>query len=120
MNSEEWRNRIVESCKASGSYQVFFDDVIDTLAIILEKRDDAQQRYVKSGSKPIVKRINKAGAENLEQNPLLRMINDLNRDALTYWKELGLTARAWKDVTGEKANAGKTKNALMDALKELK
>lgn len=118
MKKKSWKIKIKNECKAAGTYQPFFDSVIDTLADILAKRDEAQELYESTGGKAIVKHTNKSGATNLEQNPCLRLINDLNRDALTYWKECGLTARAWKDTTGEKIVVKKT-NSLAEALKSL-
>jgi P27 family predicted phage terminase small subunit len=98
MTAAEYRKKIVKDCKAIGTYKPQFDGAIDTLCGILEKRDNAQELFEKSGGKVIVKHTNKGGATNLEQNPALRLINDLNRDALAYWRELGLTPAALKRI----------------------
>lgn len=98
MTAAEYRKKIVKDCKAIGTYKPQFDGVINTLCGILEKRDNAQELFEKSGGKAIVKHTNKGGATNLEQNPALRLINDLNRDALAYWRELGLTPAALKRI----------------------
>lgn len=109
MTKEEWKNKIVDSCEKAGTYRDFFDSVIDTLAGILEKRDEANALFIKSGSKVVVTHTNKAGAKNIEQNPLLRLMNDLNRDALAYWRDLGLTPAGYKklnaDVVQDKGGA---------------
>ena len=94
----KWQTRIRKSCEAAGTYKEYFEPIIDTLAGILEKRDAAQQDFVKGGARIIIEYTNKAGITNLVQNPLIRLINDLNRDALTYWKELGLTAASLKKI----------------------
>ena len=60
----------------------------------------------------------RGGATNLEQNPALRLVNDLNRDALAFWKELGLTPAALKRMR-EDALKTKKESALAIALKEL-
>ena len=120
MTKKKWKRIITEACEAAGSYRTFFDPVIDTLAEILHKRDDAEALYKKSGNGPIVKHTNKSGATNLEQNPVLRLINDLNRDALAYWRDLCLTPAAFKKI-----NEGNVKpneaagNALAAVLKEI-
>lgn len=101
MKKEAWKKRIVEAARLAGTYQPFFESVIDTLAAILEKRDDAERLYIKSGASPIVKHTNKGGATNLEQNPALRLINDLNRDALQYWRELGLTPSGLSKISSD-------------------
>lgn len=54
----------------------------------------------------------------MEQNPLLRLINDLNRDALTYWRDLGLTPAGLKKIN-ESALKDNKADALTEALREL-
>ena len=98
MTKLKWVKRITESCKAAGTYREYFDDVIATLADILARRDMAQQLFKKSGGNILVMHTNKAGVTNFEQNPALRMINDLNRDALSYWRDLGLTPAGLKRI----------------------
>ena len=117
MKSRAWRNKIKTCCENAGTYQPFFDPVINTLADILERRDDAQQMFEKSGKKILVKHTNKGGATNIEQNPLVRLINDLNRDSLSYWRELGLTSRSYKQMTGTlevKSDSVSLEKALAD------
>ena len=118
MTKAGWKKKITETAMAAGTYRPFFDPVIDTLAGILEKRDAAQKEFEKSGSHNLVKHTNKTGATNIEQNPLLRLVNDLNRDALAYWKELGLTPAGLKKID-DKALAVKKRNALAEALKDI-
>lgn len=98
MTAEQWKKKIKKDCKAVNTYRPQFDSVIDTLAGILEKRDNAEELFIKTGSNILVKHTNKAGAVNIEQNPTIRLINDLNRDAMQYWKELGLTAASLKKI----------------------
>ena len=115
----KWRPKIKRACKAAGTYKNYFDPVIDTLADILEKRDAAQQEFVEGGSRIMIEYTNKAGATNLTQNPLIRLINDLNRDALTYWKELGLTAASLKKINEAAIKGGSELSALDKALMSL-
>lgn len=118
MKSTAWKKRITDSCKAAGTYRDFFEPVIDTLAGILERRDIAQETFEKSGGNVLVRHTNKAGATNIEQNPALRLINDLNRDALAYWRDLGLTPAGLKRID-EQSMKPKKRSTLADALKEL-
>lgn len=115
MSREEWAARIAASCKAAGTYRPFFDDVITTLADILARRDLAIKMFEASGGNILVKHTNKAGATNIEQNPTLRMINDLNRDALAYWRDLGLTPAGLKKIN-DAAMKAKKRSALAEAL----
>lgn len=118
MKRAEWKEKIVSACQQAGTYREYFEPVIDTLASILEKRDDAQETFEKSGGKTLVKHTNKGGATNIEQNPALRLINDLNRDALAYWRDLGLTPAGLKRID-ENGMKTKKRSALAEALKEL-
>lgn len=113
-----WIERIKYAAEQAGTYRPYFDDVITTLAGILERRDDAQEMFVKAGSNILVKHTNKSGATNIEQNPLLRMINDLNRDALAYWRDLGLTPAGLRRIN-EKALDKPKESALSKALREI-
>ena len=92
--------------------------MIDTLAGILERRDQALEAFEKTGGNVLVKHTNKAGATNIEQNPALRLINDLNRDALAYWRDLGLTPAGLKKID-EGALKKRKGSALAEALREL-
>ena len=113
---EDWAARIAAACQAAGTYRPWFDDVIATLADILAQRDAAVQLFEDSGGEVLIEHTNKAGATNLEQNPVLRLINDLNRDALCYWRDLGLTPAGLKRID-EQAMKQRRKSALAEALK---
>ena len=116
MTAAEWKKRITRDVKAAGTYQKYFGSVIDTLSAILARRDDAEALFIASGGNILVKHTNKAGATNIEQNPTLRMINDLNRDALAYWRDLGLTPAGLKKID-EASMKQRKKSALSEALK---
>lgn len=118
MDAATWKNTIKQAAIEAGTYRPFFESVISTLADILEKRDEAQETFRKTGGRVLVTHTNKAGATNVEQNPALRLVNDLNRDALAYWRELGLTPAGLKRIN-EKAMEKKKTNMLAEALKEL-
>ena len=115
----KWRTRIVKCCEAAGTYKDYFSPVIDTLADILEQRDIVQQQFIEEGSRMLIEYTNKAGATNVMLNPLVKMVNDLNRDALTYWKELGLTAASLKKINEAAIKGGSELSALDKALMEL-
>ena len=118
MDKSAWVERITASAVAAGTYRPYFDDVIDTLADILERRDVARAMFDESGGNIIVNHTNKAGATNIEQNPMLRMVNDLNRDALAYWRDLGLTPAGLRRID-EQSMKQRKKSALAEALKGL-
>lgn len=118
MRKSAWLKRITEATRQAGTYKPYFDAAMETLAAILEKRDEAEALYKKGGSIPVIEHTNKGGSTNMEQNPALRLINDLNRDALQYWRELGLTPSGLNKIN---ANAVKEKDesgpSLVDSLR---
>lgn len=118
MKKRAWKSKIRKACADVGTYRPSFDPVIDTLADILARRDEVQEMYGKSGGNPIIEHTNKSGATNFEQNPALRMVNDLNRDALAYWRDLGLTPAGLKRIN-EEGLQKKKGNALAEALRDL-
>ena len=119
MTAAEWKKRITRDVKAAGTYQKYFGSVIDTLSGILARRDDAEALFIASGGNILVKHTNKGGATNIEQNPALRLINDLNRDALAYWRDLGLTPAGLKRINEEAMKKKPEESALTKALSKL-
>lgn len=96
MKKATWKRRIKKQCEEAGTYRPFFDSVIDTLAGILETRDNAQEKFEASGGQTIIKYTNKGGATNIVKNPALVVVMDCNAQALQYWQQLGLTSQSYK------------------------
>lgn len=101
MDRNGWKKRIKKASKAAGTYQPFFDHVIDTLAQILEERDKVREQYESSGGHPTIIHVNKAKEKNAVKNPMLVMEMDLNAQALAYWRDLGLTPAGLKKLNAE-------------------
>ena len=118
MDAKNWQERIKDAAVSVGTYRPAFDSVIETLADILARRDQIREAFEESGEPSVVEHTNKGGSTNLEQNPAVRLINDLNRDALAYWRDLGLTPAGLKRIN-EKAMEKRKGNALAEALREL-
>ena len=89
----------MKKCESVGTYRPEFLPVINTLADILEERDNVRAQYRKEGSRPVITKISDRGAVNSGKNPLLTAWEDLNKDALAYWKELGLTPAGLKKLS---------------------
>ena len=66
----------------------------------------------------LIEHTNKAGATNIEQNPAIRLINDLNRDALAYCRELGLTAASLRRIN-ESALRPVRRSLLVEMINDL-
>ena len=118
MDKKSWRRKIAAACKKVGTYQKSFDAVIDTLAETMERRDEVAEVYVNSGAHPIITHVNKAGAVNPEKNPALLLWDDLNKSALAYWRDLGLTPAGLRKLTAE-TQTTKPTSALDKAILEL-
>lgn len=119
MTKTKWKNKIKKACVEAGTYQKYFDPVIDTLAAILETRDKAQEKYEEEGCEPIIEYTNKNDATNYVKNPMLVVIRDCNDQALAYWRDLGLTPKGLK-MLGEKGLINKDKGGgLASALADL-
>lgn len=116
MKRRTWSKRIKECCVEAGTYQRYFDNVIESLAAILEKRDEVENAYIESGEDPIVEYTNKGGSTNKVVNPALSLWDNLNKTALTYWRELGLTPSGYKKITGDKPKEEQKMSGLAAAL----
>ena len=101
MVAKTWKTKIKQQLRALGTDEQAFDSVISALSDVLEQRDAVYSQYIEEGSKPVREYTNKAGATNLTKNPLLILWDDLNKTALAYWRELGLTPSSYKKMTGE-------------------
>lgn len=101
MKKIAWKRKIKAACESAGTYQDCFQNAIDALAEILEKRDEAENQYKQTKCRPVISHTNKYGATNLVKNPTLILWKDLNDSALAYWRELGLTPSSYKKMTGD-------------------
>ena len=119
MNKDEWVEKITEACKNAGTFRPYFASVIDTLAETLEARDDARQKYKQTGSNSVVTHTNKGGNTNIVKNPALVVIDDLNKTALAYWRDLGLTPAGLKRINENAMKKGADKATLGSVLKDL-
>lgn len=118
MEKEWWRENIVKACKEAGTYQQYFEAVIDTLAQVLEDRDKADKQFEMSGGNPTIVHTNKAHESNVVKNPILVMRNELNAQALSFWRELGLTPKGLKTLNDDVIK-NKTSGSFEEILKKL-
>ena len=91
----------MSACEQAGTYKPYFDAIIDSLSSLMEMRDDAQEHYEKLGGHPVVKHTNKFGATNIVKNPALVVIMECNSQALSYWRDLGLTPSGYKKLNAD-------------------
>lgn len=119
MTADLWKRTIKRETKAVGTYRKSFDQMIDALSKILAERDRAYDQYLEEGAQTIVEKVSDRGAVNNVKNPLLVLWADLNRDALAYWRDLGLTPAGLKRINEEAMTKKSSGSALEEALKNL-
>lgn len=119
MDRANWQKKIIESCENVGTYKASYGAMIETLAAVLEQRDAVMEQYEAEGSEAIVEHTNKAGATNKVKNPLLILIMDLNTQALSYWRDLGLTPAGLKKINADALNAKATSDGFEALLAKL-
>lgn len=120
MKKNIWKKRIKSACEAAGTYKPYFDIVIDELAGILERRDDAEAQY-DLDPRPVIEYTNKAEATNIVKNPLLMLIDDMNKSSLQYWRDLGLTPAGLRKINEQALKEQEEKkNSLLDKLAEMR
>lgn len=118
LTAKQWATKIKKLCRRADVKAANYAPVIESLAEILEQRDQTMADYRENGSGPIVEHTNKAGATNLCRSPYLELWDMLNKTALAYWRELGLTPAAYKKVCGA-APKNAAVGTLAAALREI-
>ena len=121
MKKKAWKTRTKKACIEAGTYKPYFDYVIDALARILEKRDQIQEVIDSGEEELIIETTNKSGFTNRVINPLFKTWKEINEQAISYWRELGLTPAGLKKINDEafqKEKSRKATNNLMEMLEE--
>ena len=116
MSKTKWKNLIIKQLTALGLQNDAYESTVESLAAILEQRDKTFDEFQKSGGKSVIEYTNKGGSTNMTKNPLLILWDDLNKTALAYWRELGLTPSSYKKLTGTGAKQEESKKGLAAAL----
>ena len=101
MTKNKWVEVINGQLAALGVHEDAYNPAIETLASILEQRDKTFKEFKDSGGRSVIEYTNKGGSTNMTKNPLLVLWDDLNKSALAYWRELGLTPSSYKKMTGD-------------------
>ena len=117
VNKKTWKSRIKKACREAGTYKPYFDHVIDTLAGVLEKRDEAMDMYDLDDDEKIIVTVTNSKGTAKVKNPLIAIWEDLNKLALNYWRDLGLTPAGLKKINEE--SFAKTKGSAGNSLLEM-
>ena len=97
MTDKRWKTLIKKSMTEVGTYKPAFDKTICTLSEILAHRDEVYEQFLQDG-RYIIERKSDRGAINSAKNPLFVMWQELNTQALQYWRDLGLTPAGLKRI----------------------
>lgn len=119
MTKAKWKNLILQQMAALDLQNDAYESAVETLAGILEQRDKTHTEFKRSGGKSVIEYTNKGGSTNMTKNPLLILWDDLNKSALAYWRELGLTPSGYRKLTGEGPHRETKKSGLAAALASL-
>lgn len=119
MTRDEWYKSIRLMSEGVGTYRKEFESVMWTLADILEQRDRAYQDFIDAGAEVVITKISDRGAENIGKNPRLQTWSDLNTQALSFWRDLGLTPAGLKKLNEAAMKTEQKESALEKALKSL-
>ncbi len=116
MSKTKWKNLIIKQLTALGLQNDAYESTVESLAAILEQRDKTFKEFRQNGGKSVIEYTNKGGSTNMTKNPLLVLWDDLNKTALAYWRELGLTPSSYKKLTGTGAKQEESRKGLAAAL----
>ena len=119
MTKDEWVKRIEQASRDAGTYRPYFDSIIETLAETMEMRDNAKEKFEQSGGQTVVMHTNKGGNANIVKNPALVVVDDLNKTALAYWRDLGLTPAGLRRINEDALKKVQNKASFSDVLKDL-
>lgn len=117
MNKTAWKKKIKKECEQAGTYQPFFESMIDTLAMILEERDKIYEEYIQSEGVLVERTQDRSRQKYKAKNPLFTAWHDLNTQARMYWSDLGLSPAGLKKINDSLAK--KKTSGIVEALKEL-
>lgn len=119
MTAKKWKSVIKKNMEKVGTYKPAFDKTIETLSAILEHRDDIYQEFLAEGSFYTVEKISDRGARNIGKNPLFVMWTELNAQALSYWRDLGLTPAGLKRIDESAVKISGNKDTFESILNSL-
>ena len=116
MKKNAWKRRIIEQMEQVGTYKDAHLPIIETCAEILARRDEALKQWRDEGSIYMSTFTSDRGATNQKKNPLLGVVQEHEKDALSYWTALGLTPQSMKKQMQEEKQEEEKLSPLAKAL----
>lgn len=96
MSKLRWKRVIISAMQEREMYKDSFLPMIETLAEIMDRRQKVLKQFEDEGSQFVVEKTSDRGAVNRVKNPLLGVVQECERDALSYWTALGMTPQSMK------------------------
>lgn len=119
VTADEYLNEIMRKCTALGVWRDEFERTAQRLARVYERIDKVEDEFERTGGNAIITHTNKAKEKNLVRNPFLVEVDALYDQALTYERELGLTAAALRKINENALKTRRTDGGLATVLRLL-
>lgn len=116
MKKGAWKRKIIGQMMEVGTYKDCHLSTIEVLADVLSRRDEAIKKWRDEGSEFMTTFTSDRGATNKKKNPLLGVIQEHERDALSYWTALGMTPQSMKKQMQDKQDEEEKLSPLAKAL----
>jgi hypothetical protein len=117
MTERAWKQYINKQLRDNGNYDIeYYAATVEALAAILARRDAIREEWQNGGGSFLTEQTNKAGATNQVINPLVKELDSIDRVALNYFRELGLTPKgqaALKNNTLNTSGAAASLSAII-------
>lgn len=98
MTERQYLYDIKRKCRALETWRDEFERTVKRLARIYTRIDAVEKLFAESGGAFVVKHTNNKGGVNAARNPYIAELDILYDQALTYERELGLTAAALRKI----------------------
>ena len=118
MKTKDRAETIRKQMRSAGTYREAFEPTIMALSEILDQRDNAYRDFLESGAEIVIDFTSDRGSTNKKKNPRLQAWEDLNEQALRYWRECGLTPAGLKRLN-EQALKGKPRISFDAVIREI-
>lgn len=98
MTERQYLYDIKRKCRALETWRDEFERTVKRLSKIYCRIDAVEKLFAESGGEYIVEHVNNKGNANAARNPYIAELDILYDQALTYERELGLTAAALRKI----------------------
>lgn len=115
MKARDWKAKFKKACIENGTFQDCFDTSLKILSELMEKRDDALEFYEELGNRTMIYDED----NKLIRNPALSILNDCEKNALPYLRDLGLTPAGLKKIDSDKTQKLVKKDAFDELVDEI-